>query len=101
MTQEIESLIGMDFDKLKIASIVRQGELNSIIDADPKKFKELVNTIIGIDKLDTAFGLMKDVVENFRSSIRKDLEYDDTDIESLRSNLDVIAKEIQGAEPQK
>ncbi|HSD04864.1 MAG TPA: SMC family ATPase, partial [Nitrosopumilaceae archaeon] len=101
MTKEIESLIGMDFDKLKIASIVRQGELNSIIDADPKKFKELVNTIIGIDKLDTAFGLMKDVVENFRSSIRKDLEYDDTDIESLRSNLDVITKEIQVAEPQK
>jgi exonuclease SbcC len=101
MTKEIESLIGMDFDKLKIASIVRQGELNSIIDADPKKFKELVNTIIGIDKLDTAFGLMKETVENFRNSIRKDLEYDDTDIESLKSNLDAVVKEIKSAEPQK
>jgi len=101
MTKEIESLIGMDFDKLKVASIVRQGELNSIIDADPKKFKELVNAIIGIDKLDTAFELMKDVVENFRSSIRQELEYDDTDIESLRSKLDLVAKEIKYAEPQK
>ena len=101
MTQEIESLIGMDFDKLKIASIVRQGELNSIIDADPKKFKELVNAIIGIDKLDTAFGLMKDIVENFRDSIRKELEYDDTDIASLRIKLDFVAKEIKDAEPQK
>ncbi|MGI0010376.1 MAG: AAA family ATPase, partial [Nitrosopumilaceae archaeon] len=101
MTQEIESLIGMDFDKLKIASIVQQGELNSIIDADPKKFKELVNAIIGIDKLDTAFGLMKDVVENFRDSIRKELEYDDTDIENLRTKIDFVAKEIKDAEPQK
>jgi len=101
MTKEIESLIGMDFDKLKIASIVRQGELNSIIDADPKKFKELVNAIIGIDKLDTAFGLMKEVVDNFRSSIRKELEYDDTDIESLRTKLDLVSKEIKDIEPQK
>jgi exonuclease SbcC len=101
MTKEIESLIGMDFYKLKIASIVQQGELNSIIDADPKKFKELVNAIIGIDKLDTAFGLMKDVVENFRGSIRKELEYDDSDIESLRAKLDFVAKEIKDTEPQK
>jgi len=101
MTKEIESLIGMDFDKLKIASIVRQGELNSIIDADPRKFKELVNAIIGIDKLDTAFGSMKDIIENFRDSMRKELEYDDTDIENLRTKLDLVAKEIKDAQPQK
>ncbi len=101
MTKEIESLIGMDFDKLKIASIVRQGELNSIIDADPRKFKELVNAIIGIDKLDTAFGSMKDIIENFRDSIRKELEYDDTDIENLRTKLDLVIKEIKDAQPQK
>lgn len=101
MTKEIESLIGMDFDKLKIASIVRQGELNSIIDADPRKFKELVNAIIGIDKLDTAFGSMKDIIENFRDSIRKELEYDDTDIESLRTKIDLVIKEIKDAQPQK
>lgn len=101
MTKEIESLIGMDFDKLKIASIVRQGELNSIIDADPRKFKELVNAIIGIDKLDTAFGYMKNIIENFRDSIRKALEYDDTDIENLRTRLDLVVKEIKDAQPQK
>lgn len=101
MTKEIESLIGMDFGKLKIASIVQQGELNSIIDADPRKFKELVNAIIGIDKLDTAFGSMKDIIGNFRDSIRKELEYDDTDIESLRTKLDLVIKEIKDTQPQK
>ena len=101
MTKTIESLIGMDFDKLKVASIVQQGELNSIINADPKKFKELVNAIIGIDKLDTAFEIMKEVVENFRSSIREKLEYDDMDIESLKIKIDVATREIKQAEPQK
>jgi exonuclease SbcC len=101
MTKTIESLIGMDFDKLKVASIVQQGELNSIINADPKKFKELVNAIIGIDKLDTAFEIMKEVIENFRSSIREKLEYDDMDIESLKIKIDVATREIKQAEPQK
>ncbi len=101
MTRQIESLIGMNFDKLRVASIVQQGELNSIIDADPKKFKELVNAIIGIDKLDNAFEMMKNVVDNFRESIRKELEYDDTGIEVLRQKLDLTAKDIKDAEPQK
>ncbi len=74
MTKTIESFIGMDFDKLKVASIVQQGELNSIINADPRKFKELVNAIIGIDKLDIAFEIMKEVIENFRISIKEKLE---------------------------
>ena len=51
MTQEVEKTIGLDFEKLKVASIVQQGELNAIINAKPKEFKELLNAIIGIDKL--------------------------------------------------
>src|SRR3970282_2215074 len=49
----------LDFEKLKIASIVQQGELNAIIKAKPKEFKELLNAIIGIDKLDVASEAMK------------------------------------------
>ena len=39
MTGHIEKTLGMDFKKLKIASIVQQGELNSIIKAKGKEFK--------------------------------------------------------------
>ena len=42
MTQEVEKTIGLDFEKLKVASIVQQGELNAIINAKPKEFKELL-----------------------------------------------------------
>ena len=57
MTKHVEEAFAMDFEKLQIASIVQQGELNSIIKAKPKEFKELLNAIIGIDKLDTALAL--------------------------------------------
>lgn len=101
MTQTIESLIGLDFEKLKVASIVQQGELQSIIEADPKKFKELVNAIIGIDKLDTAYEIMKKTIDTFRISVKTRLDYDDTSIEFLQNKMDLSSKEISSLEPQK
>ena len=101
MTKTIEDLIGLDFEKLKVASIVQQGELQAIIEADPKKFKELVNAIIGIDKLDIAYESMKKSIDNFRTTIRSRLNYDDTNIDALQNRIDTLSKDITSLEPQK
>jgi len=100
-TNEIEKIIGMDFEKLKIASIVQQGELNSIINASPKEFKELLNAIIGIDKLDVASEYMKKVTKEFREKIKTDLGYDDTHIEILTKDFEKYQQDIKEAEPEK
>ena len=101
MTHEIEKTIGLDFEKLKIASIVQQGELNAIINAKPKEFKELLNAIIGINKLDVASESMKTVNKEFRQNIREKVGYDDTHIEILSKELERYQKEIEDAKPQK
>lgn len=101
MTEQVEKTIGMGFEKLKIASIVQQGELNSIINAKPKEFKELLNAIIGIDKLDVASESMKKVTKEFREKIKTDLGYDDTHIEILERDLERSHLEIKEAEPEK
>ena len=100
-THEIEKTIGLDFEKLKIASIVQQGELNTIINAKPKEFKELLNAIIGIDKLDVASESMKIVNKEFRENIREKVGYDDTHIEILSRDLERYQKEIKNAKPEK
>jgi exonuclease SbcC len=101
MTREVEKVIGLDFEKLKIASIVQQGELNAIINAKPKEFKELLNAIIGIDKLDVASESMKTVNKEFRQNIREKIGYDDTHIEILLRDLEKYQNEIQEATPHK
>ncbi len=101
MTHEVERVIGLDFEKLKIASIVQQGELNTIINAKPKEFKELLNAIIGIDKLDIASEAMKTVNKEFREKIKNDIGYDDTHIEILLRDLEKYEKETEEAIPQK
>lgn len=101
MTQEVERKIGLDFEKLKIASIVRQGELDAIINAKPKEFKELLNAIIGIDKLDIASESMKIAKKEFREKIMREVGYDDTHIEMLEKNLERYQKEIEVSKPEK
>jgi len=101
MTHEIERIIGLDFEKLKIASIVQQGELNSIINAKPKEFKELLNAIIGIDKLDVASESMKLVNKEFREKIKEDIGYDDTYIEILLQDLEKYENEVEESKPKK
>jgi len=101
MTHEVEKAIGLDFEKLKVASIVQQGELNAIINAKPKEFKELLNAIIGIDKLDVASESMKTVNKEFRQNIREKIGYDDTHIEILSRDLERYQKEIKDATPHK
>ena len=101
MTEQVEKIIGMDFEKLKIASIVQQGELNSIINAKPKEFKELLNAIIGIDKLDVASESMKKVIKEFREKIKTDLGYDDTHIEIIERDFEKYKQDVKEAEPEK
>jgi len=101
MTHEIEKTIGLNFEKLRVASIVQQGELNAIINAKPKEFKELLNAIIGIDKLDVASESMKTINKEFREKIRDKIGYDDTDIEKLSQDLEIYQKEIAEAKPEK
>ena len=100
MTKHVEEAFGMDFEKLQIASIVQQGELNSIIKAKPKEFKELLNAIIGIDKLDTALASMRTVQREFRSSIQEKFGYDDTQVQLIENKITEYENESENAQPR-
>jgi len=81
MSGEIAKVLGLDYEKLRVAAIVQQGELLKIIEAQPKEFKELLNGLIGIDRLDQAFETMRDVIVGFRDKLRDETGgYADQDI---------------------
>ena len=101
MSNAIESTIGLDFEKIKIASIVQQGELEKIIKAKPKEFKELLNSIITIDKLDDANTAMKEVREQFRTHVKSEFGYDDEDMDIVSKNISDFEKDIEESEPLK
>jgi len=99
MSNAIESIIGLDFDKIRISSIVQQGELEKIIKAKPKEFKELLNSIITIDKLDLANLSMKGIKEKFRFNIKEQYDYDDEDLGIVSNKITEFETIIRDSEP--
>lgn len=91
---EVAKVLGLDYKKLRVAAVVQQGELVSIVDAQPKEFKELVNGLIGIDRLDLAFSTMKDVVAGFRDKLRDETGYSDEDMPRVQQLIADREKEL-------
>jgi DNA repair protein SbcC/Rad50 len=81
---EIESILDIDYQKLQIASIIQQGEINKIIDSQPKEFKELLNNMMGLNRLDESFVYMHSAIDEFRKLLRENTGgYDDNYINPL------------------
>jgi exonuclease SbcC len=71
-----------------VAAIVQQGELDAIIRYQPKQLKQLLNSLIGIDRLDVAYVKMGEALEAFRQKIRSEcMNFDDGDIDALREEI--------------
>jgi DNA repair protein SbcC/Rad50 len=81
---ETESIMGINYTKLQIAGIIQQGEISKIIDSQPREFKELLNNMIGLDRLDKSFNNMHTIIEEFRKILREKTQgYDDNQINIL------------------
>jgi exonuclease SbcC len=101
MSGEIAKILGIDYKRLRIAAIVQQGELSSIIDSQPKEFKELLNSLIGIDRLDYAYLTMNEVISTFREKLRdSNGGFDDKQIESIKAAINGQMIELKDAESQ-
>ncbi|MDG7006664.1 MAG: SMC family ATPase [Nitrososphaerota archaeon] len=105
-SEEVAKVLGLDYERMKVAAIVQQGELDSIIrDFSPKEFKELVNSLIGIDGLEAAYQNMLVVINDFRSNLRGVHGYDDTNVGALELAMadkqQSLQKNREGAERTK
>src|SRR5688500_18159474 len=99
MSAEVAKTLGMDYKKLKLATIIQQGELNRIIEFHPKDFKELLNGMIGIDRLDLAYQTMHEIIDGFRERLRTHNNgFDDKQIESIRNTIQLNISELFDAE---
>ena len=93
MSSEIAKVLGLDYEKLRVAAVVQQGELVRLVEAQPKEFKELLNGLIGIDRLDSAYETMRDVIVGFRDRLRDETGYTDQELTKVKEV--VRKKEIE------
>jgi exonuclease SbcC len=88
MSGEIAKMLGLGYDKMCVAAVVQQGELVKIVEAQPREFKELLNGLIGIDRLDLAYETMRDVILGFRERLRDETGYTDEEIPKIEKLIE-------------
>lgn len=97
MSSEVAKVLGLDYEKLRVAAVVQQGELIKIVEAQPREFKELLNGLIGIDRLDMAYETMREVVTGFREKLRDEIGYTDEEIPKLEKSIKDKEEELKEA----
>src|SRR5215204_1205460 len=95
MSVEIARVLGLNYEKLRVAGVVQQGELVKIVEAQPKDFKELLNGLIGIDRLDSAYETMRDVIVGFRERLRDEIGYTDEEVPKVEKLLEEKEKDLK------
>jgi exonuclease SbcC len=71
VTSRITSLFGLNYERMRSAVIIQQGELDKILETSPKALKELFDELLGLSKLDTAYSKMGDVIKRFEEKVRE------------------------------
>src|SRR5215210_1508554 len=95
MSVEIARVLGLNYEKLRVAGVVQQGELVKIVEAQPKDFKELLNGLIGIDRLDSAYETMRNVIVGFRERLRDEIGYTDEEVPKVEKLLEEKEKDLK------
>lgn len=91
--RKIEEIFGLDYNDIIIATIIKQGELDAIIELKPKEIRELINRLIDLDKLDKAYQEFRDILDGFRERLRKEYGYGIEDISRIEEEIDNSIKD--------
>ena len=87
MKDEIQRLIGLDYDTLQIASIVPQGQLTDIISSKTTKLRNLIDKVMGAEHFSKTAIKIVEGVTAFRQHLHEQYNYTDSDISRLENEI--------------
>lgn len=89
VAKEVSNRIGLDYDTLKIASIVPQGELTDIIQSDNGiRLRFLIDKVMGVEKYLEIEASLKKGIEEFRQHLDDEYGYTDKDVIKLDGEIE-------------
>lgn len=97
IAKRIELLLGLSYDDVNIASIIKQGELDAIIDLKPREIKEMINRLTELDRLDKAYEIFRDILDRFRERMKSEIGYDESDLDRIEREMDDSEKGLSDA----
>ncbi|MGC8593091.1 MAG: AAA family ATPase [Nitrososphaeria archaeon] len=98
--EAIARILGLDYEKMKIVAIVQQGELDKIVNYTPKDFKDLINSVVGIDALGETSETMGKAIELFRGMVAEKYGYGIDSLQQLEKDIKNLKESKNNAETE-
>jgi exonuclease SbcC len=99
VSREISRIIEMDKETALKSIIVRQGEIASLLEENPKERKNLFGKLLGIESLERAWDNMKHLIDHF-SEYLKDYERLKSEVDLRRKDLNKLSSELEALEKE-
>lgn len=96
--EEIAGILRMDKESAMNSIFIRQGEITSLVDADPRQRKNLLGKLIGLDRLEKAWEKMKEVTYHFKdikSKLEGDIQGTNRELKVRKEQRNKLEKEIK------
>jgi len=97
--REISKIIEMDKETAIRSIIVRQGEIASLLEENPRDRKNLFGRLLGIEDLERAWNNMRSLIDHF-SHLSEDLERLKSEVDLRREDLKRLSNELEVLEKE-
>ncbi len=96
--EETSKILKMDKESAMNSIFIRQGEIASLVDADPRTRKNLLGKLIGLDRLEKAWERMREVISHFediKSKLEGDIQGIEGELKVRKEQRSKLEKEIE------
>jgi len=97
--REISKIIEMDKETAIRSIIVRQGEIASLLEENPRDRKNMFGRLLGIEDLERAWNNMRSLIDHF-SHLSEDLERLKSEVDLRREDLKRLSNELEVLEKE-
>ncbi|MCD6381214.1 MAG: AAA family ATPase, partial [Candidatus Odinarchaeota archaeon] len=95
--EEIKQILGMDHELFKQSIYIRQGEIASLIRAQPHQRKKIISRLLGIDALENAYKNMYSLIKEFERRLEERRKKKET-LSDKERELEELREEIKARE---
>jgi len=101
VVKRVEKLLGMNYDRMRTAVVVQQGELDRILSAKPKELKELFDDLMGLTAMEKAYQDMYQILKDFEKRVVKETGRSIQEADRIDDEIRNLEEELKSAEERK
>ncbi|GBC71238.1 putative DNA double-strand break repair Rad50 ATPase [Candidatus Calditenuaceae archaeon HR02] len=98
VSKAVQELFELNYDRMRTAVIIQQGELDKILSADPKDLKELFDDLMGLTAMEKAYYAMLEVLKSFEERVVREVGRPPREADKVGEELRGLEKKAETGE---